>query len=162
MSAAKQNAPQAAPPDESAVPRQTPASSVAAHPKAAAPKATPAREEQADANAQVSDEQVTASQEPTGALGATANGSYVWAGRYELKDRADAAAKEIRDLGLTALVVSRTGLRRQFFIVLAGPFGAKKAADVKDLLQADGFANAHMFKIPQGAAAQQPGEDETR
>jgi hypothetical protein len=66
----------------------------------------------------------------------------IWVGRYERRDRADAAAKEIRDLGLSAIVVPRDGTRGQFFVVLTGPFTGKKLTDTTALLQADGFANA--------------------
>jgi serine/threonine protein kinase len=66
----------------------------------------------------------------------------IWVGRYERRDRADAAAKEIQDLGLPATVVPRDGSRGQFFVVLTGPFTGKKLTDTTALLQADGFANA--------------------
>lgn len=150
----KQNIPQAAAAGELATPNQT--ASPVPHPKAA-PKNTPVRAAHGDADTDAGDEQESAPAQASGASGAAANAGYVWAGRYQLNDRADAAAKEIRDLGFPALVLSRTGPHGPFFIVIAGPFPPKKAADVKDLLQSDGFANARMFKVPEGSAQQQAG-----
>jgi len=74
----------------------------------------------------------------------------IWVGRYERRDRADAAAKEIRDLGLSAVVVPRDGARGQFFVVLTGPFTGKKLTDTTALLQADGFANARPVQSMEG------------
>jgi serine/threonine protein kinase len=74
----------------------------------------------------------------------------IWVGRYERRDRADAAAKEIRDLGLSAIVVPRDGTRGQFFVVLTGPFTGKKLTDTTALLQADGFANARPVQSMEG------------
>jgi len=74
----------------------------------------------------------------------------IWVGRFEHRDRADAAAKEIRDLGLSAIVVPRDGSRGQFFVVLTGPFTGKKLTDTTALLQADGFANARPVQSMEG------------
>ncbi len=66
----------------------------------------------------------------------------IWVGRYERKDRAEDAAKEIQDLGLTATVIPRNNGHGQFFVVFTGPYDGKKLTDTTSLLQADGFANA--------------------
>jgi hypothetical protein len=155
-SATKQDAEQAAS-EEDLVPPTQPVPTVAAHPKST-PRGTAAEAAPPDAGSAAGDQPARASSEASDPASSTASPGYVWAGRYEFKDRADSAAKEIRDLGLPALVLPRTGQRGPFFIVVTGPFAPKRAADVKDLLQADGFANARSFKVPQGAGGPPPSE----
>jgi len=84
------------------------------------------------------------------ALGNALLSGMIWVGRYERRDRADAAAREIQDLGLSASVVPRDGARGQFFVVLTGPYAGKKLSDTTALLQADGFANARPVQSMEG------------
>jgi hypothetical protein len=74
----------------------------------------------------------------------------IWVGRYDRRDRADDAAREIRDLRLNAIVVPRNSPHGQFFVVLTGPFTGKKLTDTTALLQADGFANARPVQSMEG------------
>ena len=77
----------------------------------------------------------------------------IWVGRYDRRDRAEDAAREIRDLRLNAIVVPRNGPHGQFFVVLTGPFTGKKLTDTTALLQADGFANARPVQSMEGNSA---------
>jgi hypothetical protein len=77
----------------------------------------------------------------------------IWVGRYDRRERADDAAREIRDLRLNAIVVPRNGPHGQFFVVLTGPFTGKKLTDTTALLQADGFNNARPVQSMEGNSA---------
>ena len=117
------------------------AASVAASPK---PKkiAPPPQARAASAAPEATQDQTDENSEnPPAALAANAP-AYIWAGRYERKDRADAAAKEIRDLGLPVVVLPRQTPRGQAFAIFTGPFSGRKLKDTTELLQADGFTNA--------------------
>jgi serine/threonine protein kinase len=83
-------------------------------------------------------------------------GTYLWVGRYDKKQRAEAAAKRIEDLGLPALVVPRHGLAEDFFIVLSGPYDAKRIASVSQWLNDQGFQQVREFKWPPAKAGANP------
>jgi cell division septation protein DedD len=81
--------------------------------------------------------------------GASANGTgitYLWIGRFMREDRAQDSAKKIEDAGLPSMVVPRRNPNGEFFVVLSGPFGAKKASDAMGQLESLGFANIHPIK----------------
>ncbi len=81
--------------------------------------------------------------------GASANGTgitYLWIGRFMREDRAQDSAKKIEDAGLPSVVVPRRNPNGEFFVVLSGPFGAKKASDAMGQLESLGFANIHPIK----------------
>jgi Protein kinase domain len=86
----------------------------------------------------------------------------IWVGRYERRDRADVAAKEIQDLGLPAMVIARNGALGEFFVVMTGPFMGKKLADTAALLQADGFANARPVQSMEGNSFLKPNSNQSR
>jgi hypothetical protein len=65
--------------------------------------------------------------------------SYVWVGRYEHEDRAQAAAKKIEDLGLPVAVMPRRGPMGEAYVVVTGPFGPDRVTSVVDWLKAQGF-----------------------
>ncbi|HEX4001945.1 MAG TPA: serine/threonine-protein kinase [Candidatus Acidoferrales bacterium] len=75
--------------------------------------------------------------------------AFIWVGRFDRQDRADAAAKKIHDLGgFQAHVGPRWGANGKFFIVWAGPFANGAVPDNLDWLHAQGFAGAREFKLP--------------
>jgi hypothetical protein len=81
---------------------------------------------------------------------ASADGkAFIWVGRYDHQDRAQAAAKKIHDLGgFQARVGPRWGPNGQFFIVWAGPFASEALPDDLDWLHAQGFKAAREFNLP--------------
>lgn len=83
--------------------------------------------------------------------------NYVWVGRYMYQDRAQSVAKKIEEAGLTTVVVPRSNLQGQFYVVLAGPLAPGKVSAVMDQLGALGFANTHPVKAPPAARGFAPG-----
>jgi serine/threonine protein kinase len=82
---------------------------------------------------------------------ATMNGSkYLWIGRYQKQDRAQAAGKKLKDLGLEVKIVTRHGVGGEAFVVFAGPFGAKRIPSVMEWLKTQGFAGVHVVAAPAG------------
>jgi serine/threonine protein kinase len=82
---------------------------------------------------------------------ATMNGTkYLWIGRYQRQDRAEAAEKKIKDLGLDVSLVTRHGAAGGFYVVFAGPFGAKRIPSVMEWLKTQGFAGVHEVAAPTG------------
>jgi len=81
--------------------------------------------------------------------GTSTNGTgitYLWIGRFMREDRAQDSAKKIEDAGLPSVVVPRRNPNGEFFVVLSGPFGAKKASDAMGQLEGLGFTNIHPIK----------------
>jgi serine/threonine protein kinase len=72
---------------------------------------------------------------------------YIWVGRYERDDRAQAAVKKIEDLGLPVQVLPRQNGEVRAFAVFAGPFADDKISGALELLQLQGFAAAHAVGI---------------
>jgi serine/threonine protein kinase len=84
---------------------------------------------------------------------------YLWVGRYQKQDKAQQVVQKIRGFGLPVTAIQRNGEGGAFWIVVTGPFGAKRLADVSQWLEAQGYLNVHEFKWPVGKAApnsQQP------
>lgn len=80
--------------------------------------------------------------QPAAPASANKNARYVWVGRYEVEDRAQETAKKIEDLGLPTVVIPRHTEKGSFFVVLTGPFGAKRMPSVLQWLQTQSFPNA--------------------
>jgi hypothetical protein len=75
--------------------------------------------------------------------------AFIWVGRFDRQDRAQAAAKKIHDLGgFQAHVGPRWGANGKFFIVWTGPFAGDALRDNLDWLHAQGFATAREFSLP--------------
>ena len=88
---------------------------------------------------------------------AGAKGSgYVWIGRFQRQDRAQAAAKKIEDLGLSVVTLPRRTPSGEAFVVLAGPLPMKKVTDVMQQLQDQGFTNIHPVRYPLGNQSTTP------
>lgn len=82
---------------------------------------------------------------------AAKNGSkYLWIGRYQKQDRAQAIEKKIKELGLDVTVVTRHGGGGEFYVVFAGPFGAKRVPSVMEWLRTQGFTGVHEVTPPAG------------
>jgi serine/threonine protein kinase len=79
----------------------------------------------------------------------------IWVGRYERKKRADQVVKTIQGLGVPVRTVVRHPWGQTFWVVLAGPFPAKRANDVTNWLKTQGYPGAHEFRVP--PRSQQPG-----
>jgi serine/threonine protein kinase len=82
--------------------------------------------------------------------------SYVWVGRFEREDRAQATAKKIEGLGLPVTVVPRHVGAAEFFVVLVGPFGPERVESAMDWLKTQGFAGVRLVKNPLGNERQSP------
>jgi len=72
--------------------------------------------------------------------------TYLWIGRFMREDHAQDSAKKIEDAGFPSVVVPRRNPNGEFFVVLSGPFGAKKASDAMGQLESLGFTNIHPIK----------------
>jgi hypothetical protein len=86
----------------------------------------------------------TSAKNPNNAAGP----GYVWIGRFQREDRAQQTAKKIEDLALPVVVIPRRNPSGELFVVLSGPFAAKKAADVMQQLKGQGFTNLRLVKNP--------------
>jgi hypothetical protein len=82
--------------------------------------------------------------------------SYVWVGRFEREDRAQATAKKIEVLGLPVQVLTRHTATGEFFVVLVGPFGPERVESAMDWLKTQGFAGVRLVKNPFGSERQSP------
>jgi len=75
--------------------------------------------------------------------------SYLWVGRYDREDRAQEAARKIEDLGLPVMVIPRyNNAGEEFYVVLSGPFAAKRISSVTDWLVTQGFPGVHPIRNP--------------
>ena len=74
--------------------------------------------------------------------------SYLWVGRFEREDRAQATAKKIEDLGLPVAVIPRQNATGDFYVVLTGPFGPDRVPSVMDWLKTQGFLGVRLVKNP--------------
>jgi serine/threonine protein kinase len=82
------------------------------------------------------------------ASGDTAAERIVWVGRYERKKRADEIVSTIQALGVPVRTVVRHPWGKTFWVVLAGPFPAKRADGVTNWLKTQGYPGAHEFRVP--------------
>jgi serine/threonine protein kinase len=80
--------------------------------------------------------------------------SYVWVGRYEREDRAQAAAKKIEDLGLPVAVLPRRGPTGEAYVVVTGPFGPDRVTSVIDWLKTQGFLGVRPINSPMASGRQ--------
>ena len=73
---------------------------------------------------------------------------YLWIGRYQKEDRAQAAAKKIEDLGLPVSIIPKHGAGGEAYVVFAGPFGAKRVPSVMEWLNSQGFKGVRVIPAP--------------
>jgi hypothetical protein len=82
--------------------------------------------------------------------------SYLWVGRFDKIERAQNAARKIEGLGLPVTVVPRHNEKGDFYVVVTGPFGAKRIPSVIEWLQTQGFPNVREVpSFPAGARQNQ-------
>ena len=90
------------------------------------------------------------------AFGETGSGKSVggnkvlWIGRYQKEDRAKAAERKIRELGLPVRIVPEQGLSGEVYVVFAGPFSSKRVPSVMEWLKTQGFQGVHAVAAPTG------------
>jgi serine/threonine protein kinase len=80
--------------------------------------------------------------------------SYVWVGRFEHEDRAQAAAKKIEDLGLPVAVIPKRGATGEAYVVVTGPFGPDRVRSVIDWLKTQGFLGVRPVNNPMAQGRQ--------
>jgi serine/threonine protein kinase len=73
---------------------------------------------------------------------------YLWIGRFQREDKAQAAAKKLEDLGLPVAVIPKPALQGKAYVVFAGPVGAKRVPSVMEWLKAQGFENVRAVDPP--------------
>jgi hypothetical protein len=73
---------------------------------------------------------------------------FLWIGRYQKEDRAQAAAKKIEDLGLPVSIIPKHGAGGEAYVVFAGPFGAKRVPSVMEWLNSQGFKGVRVIPAP--------------
>jgi serine/threonine protein kinase len=76
------------------------------------------------------------------------NSMYVWVGRFEREDKAQAAAKKVEDLQLPASIVPRSIGSAKFYAVFCGPIDSKRVGAVSERLEAKGFSNVRPVSNP--------------
>jgi hypothetical protein len=82
------------------------------------------------------------------------NSTYLWVGRFDRQDKADAAAKKIEGMQLPAYIATRTLGAVNFFVVYCGPIESKRASGVTERLEAKGFSYVHAISNPMGGSKQ--------
>jgi serine/threonine protein kinase len=76
------------------------------------------------------------------------NSMYVWVGRFEREDKAQAAAKKVEDLQLPASIVPRSLGSAKFYAVYCGPIDSKRVGAVSEKLEVKGFLNVRPVSNP--------------
>jgi hypothetical protein len=79
---------------------------------------------------------------------------YLWVGRFEREDKAQAAAKKVEDLQLPASIVPRSLGSAKFYAVFCGPIDAKRAVVITEKLEAKGFSNVRQVSNPMSGSKQ--------
>ena len=82
------------------------------------------------------------------------NSTYLWVGRFDRQDKADAAAKKVEGMQLPAYIATRTFGAVNFFVVYCGPIDSKRASGVTERLEAKGFSYVHAISNPMGGSKQ--------
>jgi hypothetical protein len=82
------------------------------------------------------------------------NSTYLWVGRFDRQDKADAAAKKIEGMQLPAYIATRTLGAVNFFVVYCGPIDSKRASGLTERLEAKGFSYVHAISNPMGGSKQ--------
>ena len=82
------------------------------------------------------------------------NSMYLWVGRFEREDKAQAAARKVEDLQLPASIVPRSLGAAKFYAVFCGPIDAKRAVVVTEKLEAKGFSNVRQVSNPMSGSKQ--------
>jgi len=124
-----------------------PAASQPPAPKAAAGKAAPQPPTKESPPADVQKRADKAFGE-SGTAPAAKGKTYLWVGRYQKQERAEAAAKKIEELGFPVEIVPKSSGGTQFYVVFAGPFSPERGPSVKKWLEAQGFLTVRPVQKP--------------
>jgi serine/threonine protein kinase len=76
------------------------------------------------------------------------NSMYVWVGRFEREDKAQAAARKVEDLQLPASIVPKSLGSIKYYAVFCGPIDSKRVGAVSERLEAKGFLNVRPASNP--------------
>ena len=83
-----------------------------------------------------------------GAGSVITNSMYVWVGRFEREDKAQAAAKKVEDMQLPASIVPKSLGSVKYYAVFCGPIDSKRVGAVSERLEAKGFLNVRPVSNP--------------
>jgi len=89
-----------------------------------------------------------------GANAVVTDSMYLWVGRFEREDKAQAAAKKVEDMQLPASIVPRSFGSTKFYAVFCGPIDAKRAVVITERLEAKGFSNVRQVSNPMAGSKQ--------
>jgi hypothetical protein len=76
------------------------------------------------------------------------NSMYVWVGRFEREDKAQAAAKKVGDLQLPASIVPKSLGSIKYYAVFCGPIDSERVGAVSERLEAKGFLGVRPVSNP--------------
>ena len=88
------------------------------------------------------------SAKPPGSNPVITNSMYVWVGRFEREDKAQAAAKKVEDLQLPASIVPKSLGSIKYYAVFCGPIDSKRVGAVSERLEAKGFLGVRPVSNP--------------
>jgi serine/threonine protein kinase len=73
---------------------------------------------------------------------------YLFVGRYQREEKATETVRKISGYSLPVMAMPRRGLNGQVWVVVTGPFTSKRAPDVMQWLEAQGYRGVHEFQFP--------------
>jgi serine/threonine protein kinase len=82
--------------------------------------------------------------------GEETSSTYLWVGRYQREDKAKDVVQRIKGWGLPAASIPRHNATGDFWVVVTGPFAAKRVSGVMQWLEAQGYRNVHQLEFPVG------------
>ena len=88
------------------------------------------------------------SAKPPGSNPVITNSMYVWVGRFEREDKAQAAVKKVEDLQLPASIVPKSLGSIKYYAVFCGPIDSKRVGAVSERLEAKGFLGVRPVSNP--------------
>jgi serine/threonine protein kinase len=73
---------------------------------------------------------------------------YLFVGRYQREEKANETVRKISGYSLPVMAMPRRGPSGQVWVVVTGPFTSKRAPDVMQWLEAQGYRGVHEFQFP--------------
>ena len=73
---------------------------------------------------------------------------YLFVGRYQREEKATETVRKISGYSLPVMAMPRQGPNGQVWVVVTGPFTSKRAPDVMQWLEAQGYRGVHEFQFP--------------
>jgi serine/threonine protein kinase len=83
--------------------------------------------------------------------------TYLFVGRYQREEKANEAVQKISGYSLPVMSIPRRGPNGQVWVVVTGPFTSKRAPDVMQWLEAQGYRGVREFQFP--FAKREPKQD---